>query len=112
MTVELVFLLIALWLLFGLIDAWVLHELGHSNWRWTIVCVLTGPLSVSILYDQRHFVEPDSAESGPRPVAMTEAQIVDINDEGELAVDIGDEWPRDDPRSPLVLQGYRGLSDH
>jgi hypothetical protein len=112
MTVELVLLLIVLWMLFGLIDAWVLHELGHSDWRWTIVCVLTGPLSVSIVYDQRYLAEPESEKTGPRPVAIAEAPIVDINDEREPAGGIGEEWPRDDPHGPFVPQGYRGLADH
>jgi hypothetical protein len=112
MTVEMVLLLSALWMLFGLIDAWILHKLGHSDWRWTIVCVLTGPLSVFILYDERYLVEPEREETGQGTVPIPEAPIVDINDEGDPAGEIGNEWPRDDPQGPLVILGYRGLSDH
>ena len=112
MTVEMVLLLIGLWMLFGLIDAWALHELGHSDWRWTIVCVLTGPLSVSILYDERYLLEPDSEETDPCAERITEMPIVELNDEGEPAGDIDEQWPRDDPRGPLLLQGYRGLAGH
>jgi len=112
MTTELVFLLIALWIVLGLVDAWVLHQLGHSDWRWTVACVLTGPLSLSFVYDQRVIAEPDEDNDSPTH-ATPEIPVSDANDEGEQ--DRGcltEEWPRDDPEGRFVLQGYRGLADH
>ena len=36
-----------------------------------------------------------------------------VDDEGVLSAQIEPlEWPKDDPESPLMLQGYRSLSDH
>ena len=112
MTTELVFLLIALWIVLGLIDAWVLHQLGHADWGWTLVCVLTGPLSVSFVYDQRVLAEPDELNDS-RTRGTPEIPVSHMNDDGEQEHDgVAEEWPRDDPESPFVLQGYRGLADH
>jgi len=109
MTIELVLLLIALWIVFGLIDAWVLRGLGHSDWRWTLACVLTGPLSLSVLYDQMHFAEPHVEANSATTVATP---LVEMTDEGDSTRMLTDEWPRDDPEGRFVLQGYRGLADH
>ena len=111
MTIELVFLLIALWIVFGLIDAWVLHRLGHSDWRWTVACVLTGPFSLSVLYDQEPFAEPHVEANSPTH-ATAETPLVETTDEGDSMRVLADEWPRDDPEGRFVLQGYRGLADH
>lgn len=110
MTAELVLLLTALWITFGLVDAWVLHQLGSPGWRWTLVCVLTGPLSVSVLYDRRYLAEHDRAGDSSTSCA-TEGPDGEI-DEGEPVTGIPDDWPSDDPEGPFVLQGYRGLADH
>src|SRR5262245_53979679 len=111
MTIELVFLLIVLWFLFGLIDAWVLHRLGDFNWRWTMICVLTGPLSVSVLYDQRYLAEP-KAEAAVTDEPPTPARCEDVDEVSESSPDGASDWPDDDPESRLMLHGYRGLADH
>src|SRR6186713_682802 len=112
MTTELVFLLIALWIVLGLVDAWVLHQLGHSDWRWTVACVLTGPLSLSFVYDQRVLAEPDEDSDWPNS-ATAEIPVADTNEKGEQDRGaLADEWPLDDPEGRFVLQGYRGLADH
>ena len=108
MTIETVLLLIALWILFGVINAWVLHARGHSGWRWTTVCVLSGPLAVSVLYDQ---IRGEPADE-PTGAAEQTAGFAEPGDDAEPAADAVGEWPRDDPEGPLVMQGYRGLADH
>ena len=110
MTIETVFLLIALWILFGVINAWVLRARGHTGWRWTTLCVVSGPLAVSVLYDQiRHGPagEPTDSTEPATPDGLAEP-----GDDAEPSADAIGEWPRDDPEGPLVLQGYRGLADH
>jgi len=110
MTIDLVLLLIALWIVFGLIDAWVLHGLGHSDWRWTAACVLTGPLSLSVVYDHMHLAEPDD-EGNPSPTRVTaDSTVVEMIEDDGVGVST-EEWPRDDPEGRFVLQGYRGLAD-
>ena len=116
MTIELVFLLTALWVLVGCIDAWVLSEFGRSGWRWLIMCVLTGPLSLSILYDQIVVVGDDSTDTDatdPGSDSVTAAGRTRMyeSDEGESTFDCPDEWPRDDPEGRLLLLGHRGLSE-
>jgi hypothetical protein len=112
MTIELVFLLIALWILFGIVNAWVLHARGHSGWRWTTVCVASGPLAVSVLYDQIRGAESADEPAGSAEQAAPAALVAESDDEAEHAAENLGEWPRDDPEGPFVLQGYRGLADH
>jgi hypothetical protein len=111
MTAELVFVLAALWVLLGLIDAWVLHGFGCSGWRWICVCVLAGPLSLSFLHDWIERVDPD-----PRQIETDSSTTLDatsVANEGGLADSTNSiEWPRDDPETRILLQGYRCLSDH
>ena len=111
MTIEMVFLLIALWILVGLIDAWVLHARGYSGWRWTMICVVTGPLAVSAFYDQIDGDETADEPDGPSQHAPPDPDA-DRDDEARPAADAIGDWPRDDPEGPFVLQGYRGLADH
>jgi hypothetical protein len=112
MTIEMVFLLIALWILFGLLDAWVLYARGYSGWRWTMICVLTGPLAVSVLYDQIHGDAAGDEPDGPSLPDAPEGLGPQLDDEGEPIADAVGQWPRDDPEGPFFLQGYRGLADH
>jgi hypothetical protein len=74
--------------------------------------VLTGPLSLSFVYDQRVLTEPDEDNDSPNS-ATPEIPVPDINDDGEQDPGgLTEEWPRDDPEGRFVLQGYRGLADH
>ena len=41
------------------IDAWILYGRGHSDWRWLLVCVLIGPISIAPVFDQMYLVEPE-----------------------------------------------------
>jgi len=116
MTVEVVLMLTGLWMLVGLIDAWVLHQLGRSGWRLVALCAVAGPLSLSILYDEVRPLDkdPTTAEAAPAdapqppPPAESLAHVADEppNEPAEPF-----DWPADDPEGPFILQGYRGLSD-
>ena len=112
MTIELVLILIALWILFGLIDAWILHERGYSGWRRTLLCVVSGPLAVSVLYDQLHDFDAAHGEADPTGQDTTDSLNANLDDDTQPIADAESEWPRDDPEGPFVMQGYRGLADH
>jgi hypothetical protein len=109
MTIELVFLVAMLWVFLGLIDAWVLREIGRPGWRWIFMCALAGPLSLSFVYDWIDLVDPNEAETNPS-TAIDTTRIPTEYEESSTEEPV--EWPRDDPRGPFMLQGYRGLCDH
>jgi hypothetical protein len=67
MSIELLFLLLALWLVAGAVDAWILYSRRRVGWRWLLVCVLTGPLSVAAVFDQIYLVERDDADPESHP---------------------------------------------
>ena len=110
MTIELVFLLAALWILLGLIGAWVLYEHGQSGWRWFMVCVLAGPLSLSVVYDRMDLADDESSDPDSE-AAATETRHFDESDEMGSPEDIAADWPRDDPEGRLFLLGHRGISE-
>jgi len=113
MTVEVVLILAGLWVLLGLIDAWVLHELGRSGWRLIALCAAAGPLSLSIVYDEVRPVDLDSTTGDMAELAEAAAADPSL-DIDEVAMEPAEPcvWPADDPEGPFILQGYRGLSDH
>ena len=118
MTVELVLILAASWVLLGLIDAWVLHQLGRSGWPLVALCAIAGPLSLSIVYDEVRPTDSDNAD--PQAAIQPDTQVPAASDQAPLdnaepapsALDDSVGWPDDDPEGPFILQGYRGLSDH
>ena len=118
MSVEVVLILAGLWVLLGLIDAWVLHQLGRSGWRLLALCGLAGPFSLSIVYDEARPAEREAAAptasklaGQPEPDASIEFLVDKAGGTAEVPGEPID-WPVDDPESPFILQGYRGLSDH
>lgn len=112
MTIEWILLVLACWIVAGLVDAWILYRRGHSDWRRLLVCVLTGPLSIAVVFDQVYLVkrestpnEFDTSTSHDEPLDVEpDAALPDADDTGA--------WPVDDPEGRLMLYGYRGLSDH
>ena len=118
MSVEWFLILVGLWVLFGLIGAWVLRQLGRSSWRLVALCALIGPFSLAIVYDEARRVKtvpamPDEVEVAETAESAVPDEPLVVDDEGVLSAQIEPlEWPKDDPESPLILQGYRSLSDH
>ncbi len=118
MTVEVVLIVTCLWVLLGLIDAWVLHQLGRSGWRLVALCAVAGPLSLSIVYDEVRPVDVGAATAeavrhvAERAPAASDESLTRDADEASIEPDEPFDWPADDPEGPFILQGYRGLSDH
>ena len=104
MTAELVFFLATLWVLLGLIDAWVLHESGWPGWRWILVCALAGPLSLSIVDPHVRRTDTDSS---------TTANASSVaNDDAPSDATSLIEWPRDDPETRKPFDRARPRSPH
>jgi hypothetical protein len=107
MSVEVGLILTGLWVLLGLIDAWVLHQLGRRGWRIVALCAVAGPLSLSIVYDEVRTVRTEAPEQEASEQAF-------LDDADDTAPTLGQslDWPTDDPEGRFILEGYRGLSDH
>jgi hypothetical protein len=109
MTVELLVLLLALWLLAGIVDAVVLYRRRHVGWGWLVVCVLTGPLSVAVVFDQVYLAEPDRLDAD-RSDSIDESTDDSVDGIAPMA-DPAVEWPEDDPEGRLMAYGFRRMSD-
>jgi hypothetical protein len=112
MTIEWILLLLALWIVAGLLDAWILYRRGHSDWRLLLVCVLTGPLSIALVVDQIYLAEPESTPKDVDTSTSDHEPLVDEADARLQGPDDSVEWPADDPKGRFMLYGYRSLSDH
>ena len=109
MTVELLVLLLALWLLAGAVDAVALYRRRHVGWRWLVVCVLTGPLSVAVVFDQVYLVERDD-DGADRSDSVDELTAGSVDGVAPMP-DAPVEWPEDDPEGRLMAYGFRRMSD-
>jgi hypothetical protein len=110
MTIDLLLLLMALWLLAGVVDAWVLYRRRHVTWRWLMLCVLTGPLSVAVVFDQIYLLEPETVPSNDGASVDANAAAGDVD--GVCTVpDRPVDWPDDDPEGRLLPYGFRRMSD-
>jgi hypothetical protein len=112
MTIEWILLLLALWIVAGLLDAWILYRRGHPDWRRLLVCVLTGPLSIALVFDQIYLAEPEATPNDFDTSTSDDEPLVDEADARLPGPDDSVEWPADDPKGRFMLYGYRGLSDH
>ena len=111
MTFDLLSLLIVLWLLAGAVDAWVLYRRRHVGWRWLMVCILTGPLSVAVVFDQIYLLEPETVTSN---AGASIDEATDAADDVDGVCPVPDrpvEWPDDDPEGRLLPYGFRRMSD-
>jgi hypothetical protein len=107
MASEWLFLLVAMWVVAGLTNAWILHRRGRSGWRRMLVCVITGPLSTALVLRDAKPAEPDATEA-----SADDEPAGDESDEWMRLSGDSTAWPDDDPEGQLMLYGYRGLSDH
>jgi hypothetical protein len=112
MTIEWILLFLTFWFAIGLIDAWILHRRHHADWPWLVVCALTGPVSIAVVFDQIYLADPGVARDEVETTTAAEEPAADSIELGSPAPDLPADWPEDDPESRLMLYGYRGLSDH
>jgi hypothetical protein len=110
MSIELLLLVLVLWLLAGIVDAWVLHRRRDVGWPWLALCVLTGPLSVAVVFDQLYWLESEPAATATDRASADDETAADVDGICPLD-DLPVEWPNDDPEGRLLPQGFRKLSD-